>query len=85
VILDHYPEQKVFIDDRYDMYPTSVIYDYFKLTSGTQGWDKVLDKYEVETIVWPAKSALGSLLDESSQWERVFTKAGDAVWVRSGG
>ena len=85
VILDHYPEQEVFIDDRYDMYPTSVIYDYFKLTSGTQGWDKVLDKYEVETIVWPAKSALGSLLDESSQWERVFTKAGDAVWVRSGG
>jgi hypothetical protein len=85
VILAHYPEQKVFMDDRYDMYPTSVIYDYFKLTAGKQGWDKVLDKYKVETIVWPAKSALASLLDQSSQWDRVFSKGGDAVWVRAGG
>jgi hypothetical protein len=84
VILDHYPEQKVFMDDRYDMYPTSVIYDYFKILEGKPGWDKVLDKYQVETIVWPAKSAFGSLLDESSQWKRVYAKGGDAVWVRAG-
>ena len=73
VILDHSPEQKVFMDDRYDMYPTSLIRDYFKLTRGSTGWDRVLARHDVETIVWPADSPLGSLLDQSADWERVFT------------
>jgi hypothetical protein len=84
VILDHYPLQKVFMDDRYDMYPTSLIYDYFKLTRGSTGWEQVLNRHRVETIVWPADSPLGSLLDRSSQWDRVFARNGDAVWVRRG-
>jgi hypothetical protein len=84
VILDHYPQQKVFMDDRYDMYPTSLIYDYFKLTRGSTGWEQVLNRHRVETIVWPADSPLGSLLDRSSQWDRVFARNGDAVWVRRG-
>ena len=40
VILDYWPQQKVFIDDRYDMYPTSVIYDYFDLTGAKPGWSQ---------------------------------------------
>jgi hypothetical protein len=84
VILAHYPEQKVFIDDRYDMYPTSLIYDYLRLTDGKPGWSKVLDEYRVQTIVWPAKSTVGALLDESDGWEKVFSQDGNAVWVRSG-
>jgi hypothetical protein len=65
------------------MYPTSLIHDYFKLTRGARGWDRVLARYEVETIVWPANTPLGSLLDQSSQWDRVFNRGGDAVWVRA--
>jgi hypothetical protein len=84
VILDHYPEQKVFMDDRFDMYPTSVIDDYFKLTRGGRGWSAVLERHDVETIVWPVSSPLGSLLDQSSQWDRVFTRDGDAVWAGAG-
>jgi hypothetical protein len=44
----------------------------------------VLNRHRVETIVWPADSPLGSLLDRSSQWDRVFARNGDAVWVRRG-
>ena len=82
VILHFSPEQKVFIDDRYDMYPTSVIYDYFKLSSGKPGWDAVLDRYDVETIVWKRDTPLASLLDESSAWKRVYRDSVDAVWER---
>ena len=41
-------------------------------------------RHDVETIVWPKDSPLGSLLDQSSDWDRVFSRNGDAVWVRSG-
>jgi hypothetical protein len=84
VILEHYPEQKVFIDDRYDMYPRSVIFDYFTLTGGRPGWSKVLDRYDVDVIVWGKNSNLAALLDQSPGWRRVHRDATDAVWVRSG-
>ncbi len=84
VILEHYPEQKVFIDDRYDMYPRSVIFDYFTLTAGRPGWHKVLDRYHVDVIVWGKNSSLAALLDQSSEWQQVHRDATDAVWVRAG-
>jgi hypothetical protein len=84
VILEHYPEQKVFIDDRYDMYPRSVIFDYFTLTGGRPGWSKVLDRYDVDVVVWGKNSNLAALLDQSPGWRRVHRDATDAVWVRSG-
>jgi hypothetical protein len=84
VILEDYPQQRVFIDDRYDMYPRSVIFDYFDLTAGKPGWSKVLDKYDVDVIVWGKDSSLAALLDQSSGWQRVHRDASDAVWVRTG-
>jgi hypothetical protein len=82
VILEDYPEQRVFIDDRYDMYPRSVIFDYFTLTAGRPGWNRILDKYDVDVIVWGKDSSLAALLDQSSDWHRVHRDATDAVWVR---
>ena len=83
VILHDWPQQKVFIDDRYDMYPTSVIYDYFDLTGAKPGWSKVLDKYDVDVIVWGKDTSLAEMLDHSDQWKRVHRDATDAVWVRT--
>ena len=83
VILEHSPEQKVFIDDRYDMYPRSVIFDYFDLTAGKPGWSRVLDKYDVDVIVWGKDSSLAALLDQSAGWQRLHRDATDAVWVRT--
>jgi hypothetical protein len=66
------------------MYPTSVIYDYFTLTGAKAGWEKVLDRYDVDVIVWGRDSTLGQLLEHSGAWERVHRDATDAVWVRTG-
>jgi hypothetical protein len=84
VILEDFPQQKVFIDDRYDMYPTSVIYDFFDLTSGKPGWAKVLDRYDVDVVVWGKGTNLAALLDQSPDWQRVHRDGTDAVWVRAG-
>src|SRR6185503_12805986 len=52
-VLGWYPQQKVFIDDRYDMYPEKVIYDFFDLSSGQRNWAKILHRYDVEVVIWP--------------------------------
>jgi hypothetical protein len=82
VILEHYPDQRVFIDDRYDMYPTTLIYDYFTLSDAKPGWSKILDRYHVEAVVWKRGSSLASQLDASPAWRRVHRDKIRAVWVR---
>ena len=82
VILRDYPQQRVFIDDRYDMYPRSVIFDYFTLTVGRPGWSRILDEYHVDVIVWGKDTSLAALLDQLPGWERVHRDTADAVWVR---
>ena len=77
------PNRRVFLDDRYDMYPKKLIYDYFDLAEGKPGWNKILDRYRVETIVWDADSALAADLNASPQWQRVHRDKDRAVWVRS--
>jgi hypothetical protein len=84
VILRYTGRQKVFIDDRYDMYPRSVIFDYFDLTAGKPGWSRILDQYHVEVIVWGRDTSLAALLDGDPAWQRVHRDATDAVWVRAG-
>jgi hypothetical protein len=84
VILREWPQQRVFIDDRYDMYPTGLIHDYFGLATGSPGWNMVLDHFRVQTVVWKRASPLASLLDESPAWHRVYRDDVNAVWERVG-
>ena len=83
VILEYYPRQRVFIDDRYDMYPTKVIHDSFTVADGKPGWEKVLDHYRIETVLWDRDSTLAGELDASSEWRRVHRDTTRAVWVRA--
>jgi hypothetical protein len=58
VIYRYWPEQKVFFDDRYDMYPVDMIEDYDNVLNLDEGWEKVLDEHRIETVVWPKDGAV---------------------------
>jgi hypothetical protein len=64
---------KVFIDDRYDMFPASVVDDSVILNEGTAGWDEVLDRWHASAVVWPAHEALAQLLATSPHWRIVYS------------
>ena len=77
-VLGWYPEQKVFIDDRYDMYPEKVIYDFFDLSSGDRDWAKILARYDVEVVVWPRREPLTQFMERSGDWTVIHR---DRSWV----
>jgi hypothetical protein len=83
VILRHWPEQRVFMDDRFDMFPTRIIDDYLDVSRGRPNWAKVLGRHDVEVVVWPEDEALAAALDGSRDWERVHTDRTFAVWLRT--
>jgi len=82
-VLGWYPEQKVFIDDRYDMYPEKQIYDYFDLSSGGRRWAKILDRYDVEVIIWPKDEPLTQLVERSGDWTVIHRDRGWVAFVRN--
>jgi hypothetical protein len=83
VILRYAPEQKVFLDDRFDMYPPPLIEDFFTVSEGKPGWSRVLDRRHVDVVVWARSSALAGELDQSPAWHRVHQDRTHAVWVRT--
>ena len=72
------PATKVFIDDRYDMYPVSVVDDATTLGDARGGEQAVLDKYDVDTVLWSANGVLPGALLSAGRWRVDYR---DSTWV----
>ncbi len=66
-----YPERKVVVDDRHDLYGSGRIRQYMILTQGEPGWQSVLDQWQIRTALLPADSTLANLLRELPQNWRI--------------
>lgn len=82
VILRWWPRQRVFVDDRYDMYPKSVVRDYVTMARGDEGWARVLGSRDVEVVVWSRGAVLDQLLAESRAWARRYRDGQTVVYER---
>ena len=82
VIAKYWPEQHVFFDDRYDMYPITIDEDYNKVLSTKPGWRRVLDKYRINLIVWPKQRGIVQVLEESPGWTVLREDSVATVLVR---
>jgi len=47
-----YPNYKVFMDGRSDMYGESILKEYLKVSAIETGWKDVLDKYDINYIFY---------------------------------
>ena len=63
VILKYWPKQKVFVDDRYDMYPRRVLEDFIDFSDADGRWREILDRNGIEVVVWPAKATIVRLME----------------------
>jgi len=68
---------RVFIDDRYDMYPLRVSLDYVDLLRANPGSVEVLDRRGVDAVLWERSLPLVPALSERG-WREL---AGDKKWV----
>jgi hypothetical protein len=71
-------EAHAFVDDRVDMYPEPVIEDFLVLLHGAPGWREVLDRREVDLVLWERSQALTGIMAESSDWRIIYS---DPSWV----
>jgi len=70
---------EVFFDDRFDMYPDEVADDVIVvLGAGRPGATRVLDRWDLDLVLWSRSGPLSQILREDPDW-RVLK--GEADWV----
>ncbi len=66
-----YPQTKVLVDDRHDLYGDQFFKDYLRVVFVQPGWNKVLDQGHVSWILVQKDSSLGTILGQTPPWKLV--------------
>jgi hypothetical protein len=83
LIFEMYPDRKVVMDDRHDLYGSDRVRQYLILTQGGPGWQGVLQDWQIHTALLPVDSTLANLLRELPQhWRVVYEDKVAVVFKR---
>ncbi|HSW50231.1 MAG TPA: hypothetical protein VLH09_08655, partial [Bryobacteraceae bacterium] len=77
-----YPQTKVFVDGRFDLYGQEFTEKYLDVLNAKYGWEDTIKKYGVDTILLRVDTPLAGALKESRRWHPVFDD-GMAIVFRS--
>jgi len=67
-----YPEMKVFVDDRHDLYGEQFLREYLTAIRLAPRWDEVLDEKRVNWVLMPGNSSLANMLKETHRWRIIY-------------
>jgi hypothetical protein len=82
IIYAAWPEYKVFFDGRSDMYGVERMKEYFKVTRLETGWDEVLNEYDINWFMYPAKSALSTFLLQRDDWKLIYADRVANIFIK---
>lgn len=77
-----YPNYRVFIDGRADVYGDAFFEEFMATHAGEKNWKENLSKHGVGTVLITPDCPLASLLREESTWENVFEDQQAVIFVR---
>jgi hypothetical protein len=78
-----WPSELVFIDGQTDFYGEALTREYEQVITLYQGWEAVLDKYQVSRILMPSDSLLVKELKSGTAWTEVYKDTTASILVQS--
>jgi hypothetical protein len=79
-----YPERKVVVDDRHDLYGSGRIRQYLEVTNAEPEWRSVLEQWKIHTVLLPAGSTLANLFRElPEEWQITYEDKVAVVFERA--
>ena len=76
-----YPEYRVYIDGRADVYGDSFIYDYMSIYRAEAGWQDKLKSEGIQTVLVETDAPLANMLLQSSDWHVAFTDKTSSIFM----
>ncbi len=83
IVYSAYPQYRVFIDGRADMYGEGKLKEYHNITGLKPGWESILEKYNVKWIIFNSDSMLSKILREKSEWKLIFADKVANIFVKN--
>ena len=77
-----YPDYKVYIDGRADVYGDSMIDEFLDIHEGSPTWRQKLNQRGIRTVLVKPDVPLASLLREDREWHNVFEDKQAVIFVR---
>jgi hypothetical protein len=78
-----YPEEKVFIDGRADMYGDEFIKEYRNIYTGQHDWEESFDKYDIDYVVCDRNAPIRQLLLARGDFSLVYDGTMNSVLVKN--
>ncbi|MGD9580634.1 MAG: hypothetical protein AB7V50_04620 [Vampirovibrionia bacterium] len=82
-IIYAYPDIKVFMDGRLDMYQQKFIGEYQKVVGVSPDWQDVLNKYNVDWVLISNNTLLYNMLAHSKEWSVHYTDKLATIYKRN--
>jgi hypothetical protein len=79
-----WPQYRVFVDGRQDVYGAERLRDYDTVIRVAPGWDRIVEKYHIEWFFFNANSTLSGHLLRNRDWHLVYADTVAEVFVRRG-
>lgn len=77
------PSYKVFVDGRSDMYGAERMKEYTKVMQFQQGWEKVIEKYDMRWAFLEANSHLSRYLLLNADWKLIYADKTSNIFVKN--
>ncbi len=77
-----YPQRRVYIDGRADVYGDRFIEEFLRTTKGEGDWREPLRRFDVRTVIVRTDSPLASLLEREEGWSRAFADDQAVIFVK---
>jgi hypothetical protein len=77
-----YPEYRVFVDGRADVYGDAFLFEMVNTYDGHSGWREPLDRYGVRTALVSPDVPLASLLRIDKDWRKVYEDKQAVIFTR---
>ncbi len=77
-----YPDRKVFVDGRADVYGDRLVEEYITAYEGKAGWRQVLEEHDIGVVLTEKESRLATLLAATGEWNESFRGDVESIFVR---
>jgi hypothetical protein len=68
-----WPDKQVFIDGQTDFYGEALSREYAQVMNAAEGWQSILEDYQVEWAILPSKDGIVQALSSDLGWESVYS------------
>ena len=82
LIFSAWPEYRVFMDGRSDMYGEKFGSDYLRLANAQAGWKEVLEKYNITVVLFDTQSPMSAALSEQHDWQPIYSDRVATIFLK---